>query len=1045
MQLDESILQHYGGFDNNSLNSRFNTDDDEENSQINMIKHSPYHDDKSFIDLLANNNKRFSVLSTNIESIFAKFTELEIFVEYLEQNDFHFSAICLQECWLASDQDISQIQLKGYQCIYQGKTCGRKGGLMIYLHEDFKYRVKQLSEHSHIWESQYVEVYGGGLKKSILIGNIYRPPRNLNIHYRTFIEELTPILASFDKNNSEIILTGDFNINLLDINLKEIYSEIFDTFLSNSFYPKITLPTRFSNRKGTLLDNFFCKLSETTLNSTSGILVKQFSDHHPYFIFLDTLNKYQPNSRKIKISKQSQESVNSFISEIKNANITGKIDCDPLSCPSKNYDVVEQIINDAYTTHLPCKFVKFKKHKHKKNTWITQGIIRSIKFRDTLYKNLKSKLPGTEEFNHHKINLNTYNNILKRSIREAKKLYYESCFDRYKTDIRKTWSTINDILNKTKKKKDFPEFFKDGNILINDRLTIANKFNVFFTNIGPNLASEINTPNHKHFKDYLNSPPKCTFQFQLIDETLTESLFDKLPNKSSSGYDNISLKLLKRLKTDLVSPITILVNQMLSTGVFPEKLKLAKVIPLYKKDEDSQFNNYRPISLLPAISKIFEKVIFIQLFSYFDCNKLFYNSQYGFRTGHSTELAVLEIIDRLVLEMDKGELPFNIYLDLSKAFDTLDHTILLQKLDYYGVKDLANNLFRSYLTDRTQFVEFKDIKSDILTLSTGVPQGSILGPLLFIIYMNDISKVSDLFQFIIYADDTTLLSILKPFSADASVNVNENINYEIGKISDWLKVNRLSLNVKKTKFMVFHHPSKQIQIPRISIENNEVECVDNFTLLGITLDKNLNWKQHIGLVSSKISRTIGILNKLKHFLPFNIKLTIYNSLVSSYINYGILAWGHHCDRLVKLQKKAIRIINLSKYNAHTDPLFKKSRLLKANDTFNLFQFKFFYKFVHQQLPDYFLNMPFLSNAELTNHRYFTRQHDYLSVSKCKHEFAKHCIRYSIPKLLNGSPPIIKDKLYTHSYNGFSNYVKKKYYESYNDTCNLQNCYICQNL
>ena len=802
MSLDENVLRHFGGYDNNSLNSKLNLSEDEndENSQIQVIKHSPYYDDQSFMDQIKNNPNKFSILSTNIESIFAKFTELEIFVEYLEQNNFHFSAICLQECWLANGQDISQIQLKGYQCIYQNQTCGRKGGLIIYLNENFKYKIKQIPGHSHIWESQFVEVYGGGLSKSVILGNIYRPPRNLIVNYRTFLNELTPILALFDKYKSEIILTGDININLLDINNKDIFSEIFDTLISHSFYPKITLPTRFSNRKGTLIDNFFCKLTEATLNSTSGILLKQFSDHHPYFTFLDMLNRYQPNLRKIKITKCSQVSVDNFINDIKNANIIGMIDCNPLSCPSQNYDIIEHIINKSYTKHIPSRTVKFDKHKHKKNSWITKGIIRSIKFRDNLYRNLKSKQPGSEEFNILKINLNTYNNILKRSIRDAKRLYYESCFNRYKSNIRKTWSTINDILRKTKKKTTFPEYFKDDAAVITDKLTIANKFNIFFTNIGPNLASKIVAPHQKDFKDYLITPPRSIFKFEQIDETVIGSIFDKLPSKSSCGYDNISLKLLKSLKSVLVSPITILVNQMLSTGIFPNKLKLAKVIPLFKKDDDTLFTNYRPISLLPAISKIFEKVIFIQLYSYFNDNKLFYNSQYGFRSGHSTELAALEIIDRLLTEMDNNEIPFNIFLDLSKAFDTLDHNILLQKLDYYGVKGLANDLFSSYLSNRTQYVEIGSIKSDILSLPTGVPQGSILGPLLFIIYINDISKVSDLFQFINYADDTTLVSVLKTFNSCTSrsySNITKKINDELEKITDYLKVNRLSLNVKK--------------------------------------------------------------------------------------------------------------------------------------------------------------------------------------------------------------------------------------------------------
>ena len=193
------------------------------------------------------------------------------------------------------------------------------------------------------------------------------------------------------------------------------------------------------------------------------------------------------------------------------------------------------------------------------------------------------------------------------------------------------------------------------------------------------------------------------------------------------------MKLMKKLKTVLVNPITLIINQSLKNGIFPSKLKIANVNPIYKKDDETLFTNYRPISLLPVISKIFERIMYNQVFDFFTKNKLFYKSQYGFRKGHSTEFATLEIIDRITEKMDKNETPINIYLDLSKAFDTLDHEILLEKLNYYGIRDTSLKLFQSYLSERKQYVEFEGINSEMKEIKTGVPQGSILGPLLFII------------------------------------------------------------------------------------------------------------------------------------------------------------------------------------------------------------------------------------------------------------------------------------------------------------------------
>ena len=271
---------------------------------------------------------------------------------------------------------------------------------------------------------------------------------------------------------------------------------------------------------------------------------------------------------------------------------------------------------------------------------------------------------------------------------------------------------------------------------------------------------------------------------------------------------------------------------MINTGIFPDKLKIAKVIPIYKKGD------YRPMSLLPSIFKVFEKVIFKQLYSYFENEKIFNAGQYGFKSGHSTELAVLEIIDRITIDMDNGKIPINIYLDLSKAFDTLDHSI--DKLKHYGICHKSISLLKSYLSHRKQYVTWNDIDSQYNSINTGVPQGSILGPLLFIIYINDFSKASELFDFIMYADDTTLMSVLNAFG----INKDMKLNDELHKVSEWLLVNRLSLNTDKTKCMIFHQCNKIVEIPNVKINNVEIECVNNFNLLGININKNLNWKHH---------------------------------------------------------------------------------------------------------------------------------------------------------------------------------------------------------
>ena len=276
-------------------------------------------------------------------------------------------------------------------------------------------------------------------------------------------------------------------------------------------------------------------------------------------------------------------------------------------------------------------------------------------------------------------NLKLYNKYLNQCIRTAKQEFYMREFTKYKNDIRKTWDTLKHILNKKKSKSEFPPYFIDKNRRISGSQNIADQFNEYFIQIGPKLAGEIDTANKLPFDSYLQNPTPSSFQFDYTTPIDVEKIISNLKPKSSCGYDNISSKLLKYIGDIVSVPLSIIVNQSLCTGIFPDKLKIAKVIPLYKKQYEKVFGNYRPISLLSSVSKVFERIVFDQLYDYFTTNGLLFNSQYGFRKHHSTELAALEPTDKIRREIDQKKNPFSVYLDLSKAFDTLNHAMLLKK------------------------------------------------------------------------------------------------------------------------------------------------------------------------------------------------------------------------------------------------------------------------------------------------------------------------------------------------------------------------------
>ena len=399
----------------------------------------------------------------------------------------------------------------------------------------------------------------------------------------------------------------------------------------------------------------------------------------------------------------------------------------------------------------------------------------------------------------------------------------------------------------------------------------------------------------------------------------------------------------------------------------------------------------------------------------------------------------MELSDRILSDLDKGNTPLAIYLDLSKAFDTLNHSILLKKLQIYGADKTSLAWFKNYLSNRHHYVEIENVKSNLVTLDLGVPQGSILGPLLFIIYVNDIYHSSDFFNFILYADDTSLYNSLFHVRNVTS----DDINRELQKIYSWLCINKLSLNISKSKYMIFHHSRRKIEQNTLNLKlhNTEIERVTSFKFLGIVFDENMTWKYHISMITKSISRSVGILCKLKHYVPIYVLKILYNSLIVAHINYGLLVWGYNNKQIVLLQKKAVRIITNNKYISQTEPIFKTLECLKLEDIFKLNVLKFYFKYVHKEIPKYFYSFNLKTRSE--THGYNIRNKDLLSSVRTKTKLAENCLRYLIPKVINETESIIIEKIQTHSLQGFISYIKLRYIQKYQMDCLIPNCYVCE--
>ena len=382
-------------------------------------------------------------------------------------------------------------------------------------------------------------------------------------------------------------------------------------------------------------------------SNTSDVLITAISDHLLSFVGTKWITKKDRRppklvKQKINVQKATQSLLQDLISQNIQDKLNHTLDCDP----NQNYKILSDIIKERRKKYFPNNLVKFNKRRHKGNKWITYGLIKSINNRDRMYRELKSLSINDPNYSELKQNLSVYNAILKKNIRECKFSYYNNAFNKYKHDMKNTWKLISEIFNKGNRSKNYiTKLLHEGQEITNP-CDIANEFNSFFANIGPILASKIDTGNKKPFQSYLTNDISTEFIFTPVDMEHVNKIIMCLKSKTSFGHDEMTTKSLKILAPVLVKSLTLIINQSIITGIFPDELKIAKVIPLHKKSDTTKMDNYRPVSLLPAISKIFEKVAHTQLYNYFKRNNLFFTSQYGFQDGHSTELAALELVDR---------------------------------------------------------------------------------------------------------------------------------------------------------------------------------------------------------------------------------------------------------------------------------------------------------------------------------------------------------------------------------------------------------------
>lgn len=857
-------------------------------------------------------NGQLRILSQNIRSINKNFDGLQILLERLAVD---LDIIILTECWLSKNIQVPIIP--SFRHFTTKRNYNQNDGVIIYIKNNIDAEVIEPTDTEEV--TCLVVVLG-----DVSVIGVYRPHEFNNKD--KFNQSIDRILTTYKKGI--VILLGDMNIDIKDGNNANNSAEYLDILATHG----LLQTHNFLTTDKSCLDHCFvksnCHVTTVVCNST-------LTDHACIIFSLAKSPNRKDITHKV-ITTINYKSLSQHLFEINWQEILLYA-----KDPNDATNIFLKIVAEGIKQHSFTKTTSNRKTNIK--PWITPGLIRCISHRDRLHKKQR-KDPENIIL---KVSYSRYRNYCNRILKNVKNEYYRFSLQKNENNLKNQWSIIKQLCHMDKDKGSHEEILK----MKSNHKDALNYANQYFVNVGKQLANTIldrrrisETSLIRNNMTWSGNPNSLVLLPTDVDEI--KQVINSLKPSSACGWDGLSSMFFKLTKNSLATPVTIICNMCLEQGIFPDALKKSIVIPIYKAGDRHSIANYRPISLLPTLAKILEKVINKRLTCYLEKYNLLVPNQYGFRNRRSTSDAIRQLTSYVTNQLDRGSKCIGIFLDLAKAFDTVSVPLLLRKLESVGIRGMPLRLLTDYMSNRKQSLRVADVVSDEENIHYGVPQGSVLGPTLFLIYINDLCRLTmNNGQIITFADDTVLL-----FNGKSWHDVNLIAENGFRLVTGWLDNNLLTLNAKKTKYLNFsirsnsQPPSNSIVIKAHYCSDDRHQCsctvleeTDHIRYLGINIDRHFNWHKQMSALTGRVRRLIYIFKTLRFVCDHKLLNSIYYALCQSLLTYGIEAWGGIAKTTLKTVERAqraiIKVMRFKPYRYPTSTLFGETPFLTVRQLY----------------------------------------------------------------------------------------------------------------